>query len=137
MIGVFNRLRRANAGVHEGRLTEAEAIARDLVDRDPRNAFATVILASTLMEQGRYREALDRYRAYLALVPTSADAHHWSAICYLRLGDRDRALAEEAAALAIDPRDTDARVLRGGLLAARGPLDEAIGGLSPAGGAAP
>jgi choline-sulfatase len=132
MIGVFNRLRRANAAVHEGRLEEAEAIARDLVDRDSRNAFATVILASTLMEQGRYRDALDRYRTYLALVPTSADAHHWSAICYVRLGDRDRALAEEAAALAIDPRDTDARVLRGGLLAERGRWDEAIGELRAA-----
>jgi choline-sulfatase len=132
MIGVFNRLRRANAAVHEGRLAEAEAITRDLADRDPRNAFAAVILASTLMEQGRYGEALDRYRTYLALVPTSADAHHWSAICYLRLGDRDRALAEETAALAIDPRDTDARVLRGGLLAERGRLDEAIGELRAA-----
>src|SRR5260370_20782861 len=115
MIGVFNRLRRANAAVHEGRLAEAEAIARDLVDRDPRNAFATVILASTLMEQGRYREALDRYRTYLALVPASADAHHWSAICYLRIGDRDRALAEEAAALAIDPPEPHARAPRADL----------------------
>ena len=40
MIGVFNRLRRANAAVHDGRLTEAEAIARDILDRDRQNAFA-------------------------------------------------------------------------------------------------
>jgi choline-sulfatase len=126
MIGVFNRLRRANADVHEGRLPEAEAIARDILDRDRRNAFATLILASALMERGRYREAIDRYRSYAALVPTSADAHHWMAICHLRLGDRDRALAEEETALAIDPHDTDARILRGGLLAERGRLDEAI-----------
>jgi choline-sulfatase len=126
MIGVFNRLRRANAAVHEGRLTEAEAIARDILDRDRQNAFATLILASALMEQGRYRDALARYREYSALVPTSADAHHWMAICHLRLGDRDRALAEEEAALAVDPHDADARALRGGLLAERGRLDEAI-----------
>jgi choline-sulfatase len=126
MIGVFNRLRRANADVHEGRLPEAEAIARDILDRDRHNAFATLILASALMEEGRYREAIDHYRSYAALVPTSADAHHWMAICHLRLGDRDRALAEDEAALAIDPHDTDARVLRGGLLAERGRFDEAI-----------
>ncbi|HEV3058752.1 MAG TPA: sulfatase-like hydrolase/transferase [Vicinamibacterales bacterium] len=126
MIGVFNRLRRANAAVHEGRLTEAEAIARDILERDRQNAFATLILASALMEQGHYRDALARYRDYSALVPTSADAHHWMAICHLRLGDRDRALAEEEAALVVDPRDADARVLRGGLLAERGRLDDAI-----------
>jgi choline-sulfatase len=132
MIGVFNRLRRANADVHEGRLPEAEAIARDILDRDRHNAFATLILASALMEEGRYREAIDRYRSYAALVPTSADAHHWMAICHLRLGDRDGALAEDEAALAIDPHDTDARVLRGGLLAERGRLDDAMGELRKA-----
>ena len=132
MIGVFNRLRRANAAVHEGRLAEAEAVARDILDHDRQNAFATLILASSLMEQGRYREAIERYRGYSALVPTSADAHHWMAICQLNLGDRDRALAEESAALAIDPRDSDARMLRGGLLAERGRVGEAISDLEAA-----
>ena len=126
MIGVFNRLRRANADIHAGRLSEAETIARDILVRDRQNAFATLILASSLMEQGRFREAIDRYRSYAVLVPTSADAHHWMAICHLRLGDRDQAMAEDEAALAIDPSDTDARVLRGGLLAERGRFDEAI-----------
>jgi tetratricopeptide (TPR) repeat protein len=54
------------------------------------------------------------------------DAPHRIAICYSRLGDADRALAEDEAALAIDPRASDARVLRGGLLAARGRTDEAL-----------
>ena len=49
-----------------------------------------------------------------------------SAICLARLGEPDRALAEEEAAIAIDPRDADARELRGGLLAQRGRIDEAL-----------
>ena len=132
MIGVFNRLREANVALREGRLAEAEAIARDVLGRDRDNAFALQVLASARMDQGRYRDAIEGYRAYLALVPTSADAHHWIAICHLRLGDRDRALTEEEAALAIDPRHADALALRAGLLAGRGRLDEAIASLRAA-----
>lgn len=129
MIGVFNRLRRANAAVREGRFAEAETIAGEALERDPQNAFARVVLANAKMEQGRYREAIAAYRAYADLVPTSADAHHRIAICYARLGDLDRALAEEDAALALDPRDAEAHELRGGLLAERlhpGDADQAI-----------
>jgi arylsulfatase A-like enzyme/Tfp pilus assembly protein PilF len=126
MIGVFNQLRRANAALQEGRLGEAESIARDVHARDPRNAFAAIVLANVHMDQGRYREAIAGYRMYLELVPASADAHHRIAICYSRLGDVDRALAEDEAALAIDPRAAEARMLRGGLLASRGRIDEAL-----------
>ena len=126
LIGVFNQLRRANAALQQGRLGEAEAIARDVHARDPQNAFAVIVLANVEMEQGRYREAIANYKAYLELVPSSVEAHHRVAICYSRLGDVDRALAEDEAALAMDPRASDARVLRGGLLAARGRTDEAL-----------
>jgi len=132
MIGVFNRLREANAAVHAGRFAEAEAIASEVLRRDPRNAFATIVLANAEMEQGRYRAALAHYHAYAELVPTSAEAHHRSAICLARLGEPDRALAEEEAAIAIDPRDADARELRGGLLAEQGKLDQALPDLKAA-----
>jgi choline-sulfatase len=126
VIGVFNRLRQANAAAQEGRFAEAAAIARDTLRQDPRNAFATIVLANAERDQGRYREAIAGYRAYLDLVPESADAHHSIAICYARLGDAGRALNEDEAALAIDPRSGDARMLRGGLLAGRGRIDEAL-----------
>jgi choline-sulfatase len=132
MIGVFNRLRDANAAVQAGRFTEAATIAGEVLRRDPRNAFANIVLANAEMEQGRYRQAIAHYRAYAELVPTSAEAHHRIAICLARLGEPDRALAEEAAALAIDPRDADARELRGGLLAEQGKLDQALPDLQAA-----
>jgi uncharacterized protein (TIGR02996 family) len=78
------------------------------------------------MEQGRYREAAGAYRRYAALVPTSADAHHWVAICLSRLGDAAGALAEEDAALTLDPQHAEALDLRGGLLAAGGRTHDAI-----------
>jgi tetratricopeptide (TPR) repeat protein len=126
MIGVFNRIRRANAALQDRRFAEAAAISREALTGDPRNAFATIVLANAEMEQGRYREAIGGYRAYLDLVPANSDAHHRIAICYARLGDPDRALAEEDAALAIDPRNADSHTLRGGLLATRGRTEEAI-----------
>ena len=137
MIGVFNRIRRANAALQERRFAEAAAISREALAADPRNAFATIVLANAEMEQGRYREAIAGYRAYLDLVPANSDAHHRMAICHARLGDPDRALAEEDAALAIDPRNADSHTLRGGLLAARGRTEEAIRELRSAVGLAP
>jgi choline-sulfatase len=132
MISVFNEIRRANAAVEAWQPAEGERIARGALARDPDNAFATIVLANAEMEQGRYREAMAAYRRYAKLVPSSADAHHRIAVCFSRLGDVDRAIAEEDAALAIDPRDAEAHELRGGLLAGRGRLDEAVGELRTA-----
>ena len=126
MIGVFNQLRDANTAIQRRRFADAESAARAVLERDAANAFATMILARAEMEQGRYRQAAADYARYAALVPTSADAHHWIAICFSRLGDADRALAEEEIALGLDPRHAEARQLRGGLLAARGRIDAAI-----------
>jgi choline-sulfatase len=125
MIGAFNRLRDANSAITHGRPAEAEATARDVLERDPQNAFATLILAQAQTRQGRCPDAIASYRAYAALVPTSADAHFWIASCAARLGRADTALAEVSAALAIDPPYARARLLRAGLLTERGRLDEA------------
>ncbi|HXB56176.1 MAG TPA: sulfatase-like hydrolase/transferase [Vicinamibacteria bacterium] len=126
MIGVFNRLRRANRAVRERRFDEALPILQEVLARDPQNAFAIVVTGSAQMGRGRYREGIASFRRYLELVPTSAYAHHWIAVCYLRLGDREAALREAEATLAVDPRFSDARVLKAGVLAARGAYDPAI-----------
>ncbi len=126
MIAVFNRLRRANAAVRERRFDEAAPVLREVLQRDPRNAFATLVSGSAQMGLGRWREAIAFFRRYLELVPTSAYAHHWIAVCALRSGDRETALREAEATLAIDPRFSDARVLRAGVLASRGDYTPAI-----------
>jgi tetratricopeptide (TPR) repeat protein len=126
MIAVFNRLRRANSAVRDRRFSEALPILDQVLKDDPRNAFARLVLGSAHMGMGQYGQASEWFRKYLELVPTSAYAHQWIAICRLRRGDRDEALREAAAALAIDPRFSDARVLRGGVLAARGDYQGAI-----------
>ncbi len=126
VIGVFNRLRRANSAVRDRRYDEALPILRSVLQEDPRNAFAQLVMGSAFMGMGKYREAIAQYRAYAELVPTSSYAHQWMAICYVRLGEQDGALKETAAALALDPGSTDSRVLRGGIFASRGQYDEAL-----------
>jgi len=126
MIAVFNRLRQANTAVRDRRFPEALGLLQDALRRDPRNAFARMVMGSAEMGQGHYAEAAAWFRRYLELVPTSAYAHHWIAICHLRQGQREQALREADAVLALDPHFTDARVLKGGLLAARGDYAAAL-----------
>jgi arylsulfatase A-like enzyme/predicted Zn-dependent protease len=125
-IALFDRLRQANSAVRERRFDEAIPILKTVVAGDPKNAFATLILGSAYMGKGASREAITQFRRYLELVPTSSYAHQWIAICHVRLGERDAALREAEAALALDPRFTDARVLKAGVLAARGEHDAAV-----------
>jgi arylsulfatase A-like enzyme/Tfp pilus assembly protein PilF len=132
MIGIFNRLRRANTAVRDRRFEEALPLLREVLREDPRNAFALLVTGSAEMSRGRFAEAVPWFKKYLELVPSSAYAHHWIAICHLQRGARDEALREAEAALAIDPRFTDAHVLRGGILAARGAYPEAIAELRAA-----
>ena len=132
MIGVFNRLRRANHAVRDRQFSDALPILQDVLRENPRNAFAHLVLGSAYMGMSQYRPAIEQYRTYLELVPTSAYAHQWIAICHVRLNDQDEALREAAAALAIDPRFTDSRVLRGGILASRGQYDAALAELRAA-----
>jgi tetratricopeptide (TPR) repeat protein len=126
VIGVFNRLRRANSAVRDRRFDEALPILRDVLAEDQKNAFARLVMGSAFMGMGRPREAIAWYGRYLEIVPTSSYAHQWMAICHVRLGDKEAALREADAALAIDPHFTDARVLKGGVLASRGAYDAAL-----------
>ena len=132
MIAVFNQMRRANSAVRDRRFADALPLLRDVLRRDPQNAFARLVMGSASMGQGRYEEAIAWFKKYLELVPTSAYAHHWIAICHLQRGARDEALREADAVLAIDPRFTDARVLKGGVLATRGDYEGAIAELRTA-----
>lgn len=137
MIGVFNRLREANTAIQHRRFADASSAARTVLASDPENAFAVMILSRALMEEGRYEQAIAGFRKYALLVPASADAHHWMAICFSRLGDVDRALTAEELALSIDKDYAEAHALRGGLLAGRGKLDAAAADLRAAVHSAP
>jgi choline-sulfatase len=132
LILVYNRLNQANRAVLARRFDEALPVLRDVLARDPSNAYAHQVLGNVYFERGEDTKALDEYRALATLVPTNAYAHHWIAVCSLRLGEPDKALAETDAALALDPKDCDTRVLRASIFASRGAHDAAIAELRTA-----
>jgi arylsulfatase A-like enzyme/Flp pilus assembly protein TadD len=120
LIADFNRLRRAEQAVRDGRFDEAVPVLRALVAQEPKNAFARLVLGGAYAGLRQHARAAEQLQAYVALVPTSAHGHQSLAVAYAKLGDSARALREAASAVALDPRLTDARLLRAGILAGQG-----------------
>ena len=128
VIAVFNRLRRANSAVRDRRFDEALPLLDEVLRRRPAERLrAARSWAARTWAWASYAEAID-------LVPSlpGAGAHERLRppvdrhLPRCSAATRDDALREADAALAIDPRFTDARVLRGGVLAARGDYEAAI-----------
>ena len=65
MIGLFNRLRRANSAVRDRRFSEALPVLQDVLREDPKNAFATLVLGSAYLGMEQYPRAILQYRRYL------------------------------------------------------------------------
>jgi choline-sulfatase len=132
MVALYEQLLEGNRALATGRNDEAVRIARRALEADRGNAFARLVLGRGLLATGQPRDAIEALRAYLAAVPGSADAHHWIALAHLRLDDRERALAEEEAAIALDPRHTAALSLRAGLMFSAGRKDQGVQSLAAA-----
>jgi tetratricopeptide (TPR) repeat protein len=126
MVPLFERLLEGNRSLAQGQAARAAAIAEEVLRQDGGNAFARLLLGRASLAAGRYREAIAAFRAYVATVPGSADAHHWMALAHLRLDDRAQALKEEEAALALDQRHTPALALKAGLLFSEGRPEDGL-----------
>ncbi|MEW6363009.1 MAG: sulfatase-like hydrolase/transferase [Acidobacteriota bacterium] len=131
-IAFFNRIREAQKQIRGRRFETAIPMLERVVASEPDNAVALLFLANGYLGMEDYGRAIATYRRYLELVPQSAYAHHWIAIAAVRLGDRERALAEEEAAIAIDRRFVDSYVMKGGVLASMGRYAEAVKALTEA-----
>jgi tetratricopeptide (TPR) repeat protein len=89
--------------------THALAVTRD-------NYLASTHLGLRLSEQGRYAEAIERYRDALRTKPDDAEAHNHLAYALAQTGDRAGALEHYDAALRSAPQYADAHYTRGVLL---------------------
>lgn len=94
--------------LHEERYHEALLALREVLEDDPRNAYAFYFLAITLYESGELEPARDAYLACLRLAPTHLGAR--VALCHVlrALGDLRGAIKEGLAALSQAPGDADA-----------------------------
>ncbi len=78
-----------------GRLDEAAIALADLAGRFPRDRGLQRDLGRLSFLRERYRDAVTRYEAVLAIDPEDADAHYNLALSFRALGDADRAAAHE------------------------------------------
>jgi Flp pilus assembly protein TadD len=87
----------------EGRLAEAEALYRKLVEESPDDASLRTSLAGVLGAQGRYGEAREQLEEGLARDPLNPAAHHNLAVLHEREGQAEKAVEEYRNALRYDP----------------------------------
>jgi tetratricopeptide (TPR) repeat protein len=103
----------------------AAAAARRLGLDEPHPWRITVNLGNTLLQQGRYDEAIRQYDEALREKPDLAEAHVNRGIALKAKGDPAGAVAEYLKALEIDPALPDAHYNLGVALAAQGRPDRA------------
>jgi tetratricopeptide (TPR) repeat protein len=106
----------ANALVAKGDLAEALPHFESATQLDPTNPILRTEYASALIDLGRFKPAL----------PEADEAHRLLGQAYAGLGDNDRAIHEQQAALDLNSGDTDARQKLAELQAKSGRLKDAI-----------
>jgi protein O-GlcNAc transferase len=149
------QLREGARELYRGNYEKAATLARQYVERHPRNPDGLVLLARAEMAQGRYRPAYQQlrkalqvdpdnidvfyylqqvcqdlsqneYQILLALTPDSARAHQFLGESYRSEGNTVRALEEYQAALQGNPRSVEVLNALGDLELARFRPQEAI-----------
>jgi Flp pilus assembly protein TadD len=94
--------------LHEERFREAMVELRNVLTRDPKNAYAFYFLGIAFFEIGEVESARDAYAACLKLAPGHLGARVALAHVLRILGDTKGAIREGMAALERAPRDPDA-----------------------------
>lgn len=120
------KLRAGVAAQQGGRLEEAEAAYRGVLEADARNPFALQYLAAIEAQRGHPQRALDLFDRALEAKPDYADAHNNRGAALKQLGRTPEALAAVARAIELDPEYADAHNNQGVLLQVLGRLAEAV-----------
>ena len=103
-----------------------EAIWRDTVAKRPANARARHNYATTLLAQGRFREAEDHLRVALQLQPRHAEAMGALGTALCAQGRLDEGIDALQAAIALAPGLQAAEQSLGEAFASRGQMDRAV-----------
>ena len=91
-----------------GRLTEAEVMYRDVLEREPRKAEAMHLLGVVAHQSTRHAEAIDLITRAIALDGTVAPYHHTLGEAHRAAGDPAAALSHYARAIELRPAYADA-----------------------------
>src|SRR5690242_5749809 len=117
---------RARQLVAAGKLDEAIAAYRRLVDRSPENPILLLNLCIAEYTARRYSDALTHATAALRLAPDLPAARLFLGASQLELGDSSGAVASLRAATAANPGDRNARLLLGEALLNQGDARAAL-----------
>jgi choline-sulfatase len=96
-----------------GRLSESDAMLRNLLAKYPELADVRVALGLNLQREGRQEDAVENFQKALSKDPTNVLAHFDSAVSYFALGRFPQAVQEAQATLALAPYYTRADSLLG------------------------
>jgi serine/threonine protein kinase/Tfp pilus assembly protein PilF len=110
----------------ERRFNDALPLLQEATDRDPRHYWSWYCQGICHFELRQDIEAIQCYRAALALWPDSYELHFNRALVYQRLGRRDRAAADFDEAIRLRPTDAEVHLNRALLRGEMGKHAEAI-----------
>ncbi len=109
-----------------GRLREAEAIYRQVLQAQPDHADSLHLLGVIAHQTGKHEVGVDYIRQAIALNPSQANFHNNIGQAYRALGQLDDALSHYSQALVLQPAFAEAHYNLGNALTELGRLQEAV-----------
>jgi tetratricopeptide (TPR) repeat protein len=102
--------------IAQGKNEQAVALLRGLIESEPRNADARLLLGSVLMEVGQRAESIAQLREAVRLLPESAEAYNALGEAHNAFGQAAAARPQFERAVALDPRHAQAQLNLGDVL---------------------
>lgn len=121
-----DRLRQAHALQQQGKLSEAGAIYREVLEHEPRNAPALHLLGVLAIQTGQLEPGVELIRQALAILPGFAPAHDNLGKGLERMGRMDEALAAFGRIIALAPGHAEGYASRARVLEKQARLEEAL-----------
>jgi tetratricopeptide (TPR) repeat protein len=124
-LAISERLALARQHHGAGRLAEAEALYRGILQENPQHADALHLLGALAHQAGHHQAAIDLIRRALAIQATNAVYHSSLAVVYLATGRLDESAAHSREAVRLLPTHADAHYTLAVALLGQGRPDEA------------
>ncbi|WP_321391821.1 tetratricopeptide repeat-containing sulfotransferase family protein [Emcibacter sp.] len=119
-------LNQATALFHQGKIAEAERLARDILKNHPTDVVAMRLLADIGVKVGQYDDAKNLLERALELAPNFHLARHSYVITLYRGQDLIKAIEEINKLLAIEPNNPNYLTLKGTVLVRKGDHADAL-----------